>query len=113
VPGLNTIRYETGREFLARGDAIASYTESFRRPGGAEVALTWDKLGEPFLVEFSKDKSATGAHEMFSLFIPAAEARVSFDGEAVGGKPVPRDVHGKASSSAFLAFSETWVKSKS
>jgi hypothetical protein len=34
---------------------------------------------------------------------------VSIDGRPVAGRPVPRDVFGKASSSAFLAFSETWL----
>ncbi len=108
VAGLNSIRIEPGSGFADSGDAITSYTESFHR-ASSEVRLTWDKLGEPFLVEFSKDKSATGKHEMFSLFIPAAEVQVSIDDHPVAGRPVPRDVFGKASSSAFLAFSETWL----
>ena len=105
---LEQVRYEAGSGFAASGDALTSYTETFRHAGG-EVRLTWNQLGAPFLVEFPKDKSATGKHEMFSLFVPAAGVAVSIDGRTVPGSPVPRDVFGAASSSAFLAFSETWV----
>lgn len=106
--GLQHVRYEPGSSFEASGDALKSYTESCRYAGG-EIILTWDKLGEPFLVEFPKDKSATGKHEMFSVFVPAAEIRVSVAGRGTAGRVFPRDVFGKASSMAFLAFSETWL----
>jgi hypothetical protein len=109
VAGLGAIRFEPGGGFARSGDALTSYTESFRRATG-DVRLTWDKLGDAFLVEFPKEKSATGKHEMFSLFVAAAEVEVSIDGRGVAGRPVPRDVFGKASSSAFLAFSETWLR---
>jgi hypothetical protein len=108
VVGLDHVRYEAGDGFAASGDAMTSYTETFRRAGG-EVRLTWGGLGVPFMVEFPTDKSATGKHEMFSLFIPAANVDVSIDGRSVPGRPIPRDVFGASSSSAFLAFSETWV----
>ncbi len=48
--------------------------------------------------------------EMFSLFVNASGVRVSIHGKGVAGRPFPRDVAGKASSTAFLAFSETWVR---
>lgn len=109
VAGLANVRFEPGSNFVTSGDALRSYTETFRRAGG-EVRLTWEGLGDAFLVEFPKDKSATGRHEMFSLFVNAAGVRVSIDGRSVPGRPFPRDVAGKASSTAFLAFSETWVR---
>ena len=106
--GLSQVRFEPGSGFAASGDALKSYTESCRYAGG-EISLTWDKLGDSFMVEFPKDKSATGKHEMFSLFVPASDIRVSVAGRGVAGRPVPRDVFGKVSSTAFLAFSETWI----
>jgi len=109
VAGLTHVRFEPGSNFVASGDALTSYTESFRRADG-EVRLTWEGLGDAFLVEFPKDKSATGRHEMFSLFINASGVQVSINGRGVLGRPFPRDVAGKASSTAFLAFSETWVQ---
>lgn len=56
------------------------------------------------------EKSATGRHEMFSLFVNASGVRVSVHGQQVTGRCFPRDVFGKQGSTAFLAFSETWVR---
>ena len=76
-----------------------------------QVSLAWNDLGDPFLVELSKDKSATGAHEMISLFVDVHAVEVSINGKGVDGKPFPREFAGKKNSStAFLAFSETWIK---
>jgi hypothetical protein len=47
---------------------------------------------------------------MFSLFVNASGVAVSIDGHGVAGRPFPREMAGKASSTAFLAFSETWVR---
>jgi hypothetical protein len=62
------------------------------------------------MVELPREKSATGQHEMFSLFVNASGVAVSIDGHGVAGRPFPREMAGKASSTAFLAFSETWVR---
>jgi hypothetical protein len=109
VPALSSCRFEKGSNFVASGDARATYTERFTSERG-EIGLTWEPLGDVFMVEMPKDKSATGQHEMFSLFVNASGARVSINGGGVAGRPFPRDVAGKASSTAFLAFSETWVR---
>jgi len=106
---LNACRFEKGREFGTAGNAQATYTERFKTDQG-EVNLTWEPLGDAFYVEMPKEKSATGQHEMFSLFLNASGVKVSIAGRGVAGKPFPRDFSGKASSTAFLAFSETWVR---
>jgi hypothetical protein len=109
VPALSSFAIESGSHFVASGDARTSYGERFQSKRG-EVSLTWDALGDPFMVEMPKDRSATGRHEMFSLFVDASAVRATIDGQAVAGRPVPRDFAGRASRSAFLAFSETWVR---
>jgi hypothetical protein len=109
VRALSHCRFEEGSGFIASGDARTTYTERFRGKGG-DVSLTWEPLGDVFMVEMPKEKSVTGQHEMFSLFVNASGVRVSINGQGVAGRPVPRDMAGKASSTAFLAFSETWVR---
>jgi hypothetical protein len=109
IAAMSNFRYEKGRDFVASGDARATYTERFKTDRG-EVSLTWEPLGDVFMVEFPKEKSATGQHEMFSLFVNASGVRASINGQGVAGRPMPRDMAGKASSTAFLAFSETWVR---
>ena len=109
IAAMSNLRYEKGKDFMASGDARTTYTERFKTDRG-EVTLTWEPLGDVFMVEFAKEKSATGQHEMFSLFVNASGVRVSINGQGVAGRPHPRDMAGKASSTAFLAFSETWVR---
>lgn len=110
IPALQNCRFEPGSCFVNSGDVRRSYTEHFWNSTSGKVSLTWEPLGEVFFVEMPKERSATGQHEMFSLFVNASGVQVSIDGRGVAGRPVPRDVAGKASSTAFLALSETWVR---
>jgi hypothetical protein len=47
---------------------------------------------------------------MASLFIPGQRADVIVNGVRGVGKPIPREMYGTKSTTAFLAFSETWVR---
>lgn len=108
--GLRSCRMVAGWDFMPAGDGKTSHIEWFRSAIG-QVQLTWRDIGDTYMVEFPKEKSATGAHEMFSLFVDAHAVDVSINGRGVAGTPFLRDFGGKTdSSSAFLAFSETWVR---
>lgn len=107
--GLSNLQMKPGWDFMSAGDGRTSHAEWFRSAIG-QVNLTWDKLSAPFMVELMKDQSATGAHEMFSLFLESSLATVTINGKPVAGKSVPRDWIGRKSTTAFLAFSETWIK---
>jgi hypothetical protein len=109
IPALDSIEYRRATEFAHEGDHKTAWTERVRG-AGVDVSLTWSELQEPFVVEYLKEHSATGAHEMFSLFVPARGAEVVANGVRGRGVPGPRDQFGKQGSTAFLAFSETWVK---
>ena len=106
---LRATRMEPGWDFQASGDGSTTHTEWCRSTIG-QVSLSWDQLGAPFIVEMPKDKSATGKHEMFSLFVESPSVRATINGNSVTGRAFPREFAGKKdSSTAFLAFSETWV----
>lgn len=108
--GLPGVRMVPGWDFQPSGNGTTTHVEWFRSTLG-QVCLTWRELSAPFMVEMPRDKSATGHHEMFSLFVDAHAVDVSINGRGVKGKPFPREFAGKSdSSTAFLAFSETWVK---
>jgi hypothetical protein len=109
IPALSNCRFEKGSGFTASGDGRSSYTEQFQSTAG-KVSLTWAPLGDVFMVEMPKEKSATGRHEMFSCFVNADGVQVLVGGKGVAGRPFPREIAGKRSSTAFLAFSETWVQ---
>jgi hypothetical protein len=109
VPALQSMRYVPLTGAQASGDQRESYME-WVQGDGVEATLSWEQLGAPFMVELPADKSATGRHEMFSLFVEAARVTAKVNGRALRGQPVERDFAGRRSSSAFLAFSETWVR---
>lgn len=91
------------------GDPRSRYSESVAS-GTLAAEMVWDRLGEPFAVEVNADQSATGTHQMYSIFVEAKEASVSLDGRRLGGQVMQRNLFGRTISTAFLAFSETWVK---
>ena len=109
VKGLDSLSYEPGWDFMAGGDGRERHSEWFRSTLG-QVQLEWGGLSEPFLVDLKPEESATGAHRMVSLFFDAHRISARINGKPVDGNPVPREFAGrKNSSTAFLAFSESWI----
>ena len=78
--------------------------------GGTRLSMSWQQIGEPFAVEVSPDQSATGEQDMYSMFLEAGDGEISVNDNALSGTVVKRPFFGISMSSAFLAFSETWVK---
>jgi hypothetical protein len=107
LPGLKALQYRTVDQFEQ-----ANYTRSrwIERASGeaVELELVWDGLGEPYFVEIPGDRSPTG-HEIFAVFVEASTAAVQVNDYRAPGQPASRDFHGRTASTAFLAFSETWV----
>jgi hypothetical protein len=91
------------------GDSRSRHTERVQSHD-LVAEMTWDALGAPFAVEVNADQSATGTHEMYSIFVEAKAASVTLAGKPLGGRVVNRQLFGRTISTAFLAFSETWVK---
>ena len=106
---LESMRYVPLAGVQASGDQRSSYME-WVRGDGIEATLSWEELGEPFMIDLPKDKSATGRHELYSLFVDAGRVTAKVNGRPLRGRPFPRDFAGRKSSTAFLAFSETWVR---
>ena len=101
--------YLTMQGHSASGDNLSSSSVTVTAEG-IQVELNWDKLGKPFAADVLPEQSATGAHEMYSVFVEAAEASIVVNGRRLRGQPFPRPFMGRTASSAFLAFSETWLK---
>lgn len=108
---LSSLRTVPGWDFVAGGDGRSVHTEWFRSTVG-QVQLTWGGWGDRYVVELAGGhKAVTGTHEMFSTFVDSHEAGGHLNGRPFAGKAVPREFAGKKdSSTAFLAFAETWVK---
>ncbi len=90
------------------GDLKTRYSETLRG-SDTEVQLIWKDMGPPIPVEVTVENSATKAHEMYSVFLEAGAAEVHVNGTPLPGEVGRRQFFGRDMSTAFLAFSETWV----
>jgi hypothetical protein len=100
--------------FVALDDHEQSVTHSRWqerfRGGGHDVLLYWEELGQSVAVTLTAAQSATGRHQMISVFIDVHRAGGSVDGEPLPGQVFPRQHLGRTSTTAFLALSETWIE---
>lgn len=109
APGMQGLRYAGLDSVATEGDTRSTYTEIVRGDG-MEVRMSWMDIGELFALELPVAHSATGKHIMLSVFAGAGRASATVNGQALPGKPIPRDMVGRPITTAFLAFSETWVR---
>ena len=109
APALQHMDYVPLDGVAASGDTRSSYME-WVKGRGVEASLSWEYLGEPYMVNIPKEKSATGKHALLSLFVDARRVTATVNGRTLKGHPVPREFAGRQSSTAFLAYSETWLK---
>ena len=89
-------------------DLKTSYSETLRG-SGVTLEMQWLDMGAPLPVEVTAENSATKEHEMYSVFLEAKDARIKVNGTALAGSVQQRQFFGRTMSTAFLAFSETWV----
>jgi len=90
------------------GDIQSRYSETLRG-SGITLEMKWLNMGPPIPVEVTRENSATREHEMYSVFLEAGAAEIIVNGTALPGSVQSRQFFGRSMSTAFLAFSETWV----
>ncbi len=106
--GLRAMTYEAADRFTTSGDG-RTFHEELVAGHRAAVALRWESLAAPFAVDVPPAMSATGSHQMYSVFVEASDGSIELNGERLAGKVIQRDFLDRRMSTAFLAFSETWV----
>jgi hypothetical protein len=95
-------------EFAKKGDGVNFWTETIESDDDV-IALTWHDFMEPYMLVVPAGTNGR-AHGVYSCFIPARKAQLTINGELASGV-VTTDRRGdKDSSSACLAWSETWVR---
>ena len=109
TPGLKNLGYRPLQSVQTSGNPASDYTETVKA-GDMTIALNWRQLGKPFCFALPPDKSASGKHWMPSTFVPCTEATIAVNGKPLPGKPVSREIAGHQITTAFLAFSETWIR---
>ena len=95
-------------DFARSGDPRSAPVETVASRADA-IRLTWWDCIEPFVLN-----APPGFNDrplgVFSTFFPARAAQVEINGAVVPGQPWPETRGDRQSSSACLAWSETWVK---
>ena len=110
-PEMDRLDYEGLDGHVSNGDARRGCRERFSAPG-YEVDLRWSPADSEFFVTLPPERSATGRHEMYSLFFDVREASVFLDGQRLPGVVTERVLHGRSAPTSFLALSETWVAAR-
>ena len=94
--------------FTKRGDSYTFWTENVESDEDT-ITLTWYNFIEPFML-INPAGAGGRTHGVYSCFIPAQNAQLTVNGDVADGNVV-REMRGdKASSTACLALSETWVR---
>lgn len=109
--GLQAMAYQSMTEHQTRGDGRTFHEEALRSRD-ASIVLRWDDLAPPFAVDVQPAVSATGQHEMYSVFVEAKRGSIRLNGNALQGSIIERDFLDRRMSTAFLAFSETWLRAR-
>jgi hypothetical protein len=94
--------------FERSGDTATAWKETIKAEGYT-IDLVWRDFYEPFAIE-SHVGAPHNPYTIVSTFIPAKTADVIINGTRAAGAVTPRMRGERQSSSAFLAFAETWLK---
>jgi hypothetical protein len=95
-------------EFTRAGDPRSTATETVISPAD-RIRLTWYDCIDPFVLAMPPGFNNRPIG-VFSTFFPARSAQVEMNGRIATGLPWPETRGDRQSSSACLAWSETWVK---
>ena len=94
--------------FERNGDGQNYWTETVDS-AEESIELTWHDFAEPFVLRAEPGSVPGRAHGVYSCFVPARQAQLTVNGQVASGRPFPEQRGDKESSTAVLAWSETWV----
>ncbi len=95
-------------EFTKSGDPRSFWTERVESDEDI-ISLSWYDFIEPFML-VNPPGSGGRALGVYSCFIPALQAQVTINGDVVEGNVVQEMRGDKPTTTACLAWSETWVR---
>jgi hypothetical protein len=96
-------------EFSQSGDGRSFWTETVESDDDTILLTLYDFI-EPFMLRVEAGSVPGRPHGVYSCFVPARQAQVTFNGMIAQGRPFPEMRGDKQSSTACLAWSETWVR---
>ena len=94
--------------FSRSGDHNTFWTESVESVEDT-VVLTWYDFEEPYVLRSEPGSVEGRPHGVYSCFLPAKRTQLTLNGMVARGRPFPEMRGDRQSSTACLAWSETWV----
>ena len=94
---------------FARSGGIDTKAAELVTAKDADILLSWEDFLPPFVLNMPPGSGGRPIG-VFSTFFPAKAARISLNGKAAAGTPNAEKRGERDSSSACLAWSESWVK---
>ncbi|MCH8205578.1 MAG: hypothetical protein IH956_01075 [Chloroflexi bacterium] len=95
--------------FGRAGEGMSFWTETVESEDES-ISLTWYDFAEPFMIRVEAGSVPGRPHGVYSCFVPARRAQLTLEGSMAGGVVLPEERDGRTSSTACLAWSETWVR---
>ena len=95
-------------EFTKTGDPRSFWTERIESDDDI-ISLTWYDFIDPFML-VNPARSGGRTHSVYCCFIPALNAQITINGDVVEGNVVEEMRGDKPTSTACLAWSESWVR---
>ena len=96
-------------EFSRSGDISSSYNETVAA-SSESVVLSWHDFLTPYMLNNPAGEASGRTHGVYSCFFPARQAQITVGDKALSGV-ASLEMRGPAqSSTACIAWSETWVK---
>ena len=105
---LGNLPYLPATSFATTAESTKFHQESISG-NDIEIVMRWEDLAEPFAADVAPAMSATGQHQMYSVFVEAQRGTIAVNGASLPGNIIQRNFLDRRMSTAFLAFSETWI----
>ncbi len=94
---------------FARSGGIDTRAAEIVTAKDADILLAWEDFHAPFVLTMPPGSGGRPIG-VFSTFFPAKAARISLNGRIAAGTPYAEKRGERESTSACLAWSETWVR---
>ena len=109
LPACESLSLIPMEECRPEGDPRVRYSEIIKAHS-LEIELVWDGLGTPTALELPAELTGGKENELYTLLIESTNPSIHINGQRLPGSPVERVQAGIKTTTAFLYFSETWIR---
>jgi len=109
LPACESLSLIPMEECRPEGDPRVRYSEIIKA-NSLEIELVWDGLGTPTALELPAELTGGKENELYTLLIESTNPSIHINGQRLPGSPVERVQAGIKTTTAFLYFSETWIR---